>query len=81
MATTLERASFGIQPGGKTNLKFIDPTGIVAGNTLTVTTPPPYSKVMTVSVLKLLPYGSAKVKVLTTSTSGILVLPKGSTVA
>ena len=52
---------------------------IAVGDTLTITTPK--AQVMTAQVTQFLPYGSLKAKVLTTTTSGILVLPKGSTVA
>lgn len=79
MATTLERASFANQPRGTINLKLDAPGVIAVGDTLTITTPK--AQVMTAQVTQFLPYGSLKAKVLTTTTSGILVLPKGSTVA
>jgi hypothetical protein len=81
MATTLERASFANQPGMRVNLKLNAMGTIAVGDTLTVTTLPPYSKVMTCIVRKFLPFGSLKASVLTTAVSGILILPKGSSVA
>lgn len=81
MATTLERASFANQLGAHINLKFDNPAGIAAGQTLTVTTPPLNgAKAITMFVEKLLPFGSASGMVLSIPVSGVLLLPKGSAV-
>jgi hypothetical protein len=80
MATTLERASFAAPLGGYVNLKFDVPTGIAAGQTLTVTKPD--GSTLTGLVKKLLPYGSAQIQVTACSKySGTQLLPKGSAVA
>jgi hypothetical protein len=80
MATTLERDSFAAPIGAVIQLKFDNPTGIAAGNTLTVTKPDGTTLAGTVTML--LPYGSAKVRVTACSKpSGMLRLPKGSAVA
>jgi hypothetical protein len=80
MATTLERASFAAPIGAVMRMKFDNPAGIAAGNTLTITLPD--GSTLAGNVTKLLPYGAAKMRVTTCSRlSGLLLIPKGSTVA
>ena len=80
MATTLERASFSSPLNGWIKVKFDNATGIAAGNTLTFTKAD--GAILTGTVQKLLPYGSAYVNVATVNRpSGILLLPKGTAVA
>jgi hypothetical protein len=80
MATTLERASFANQPGGRVNLTLVS-TGIIAvGDTLTVTTPSGATLAGTVRKF----IGSTGLKLGVTQVSkpsGLLLLPKGSSVA
>lgn len=82
MATTLERATFANQVGAHINLKVLAIGTIAVGNTLTITTTPlTGSKIATVIVEKLLPFGSLGARVVTTPVSGILLFPLGSGVA
>ena len=77
--TTLERASFSNQPGGKANLKLVDLTGVAVGDTMTVTTA---NGAVTGTVLKFIGGAGLKWKVSSMNRpSGTLVLPKGSPVA
>ena len=77
--TTLERASFSNQPGGKANLKLNDLTGVAVGDTMTVTTA---QGAVTGTVLKFIGGAGLKWKVTSMNRpSGTLVLPKGSPVA
>lgn len=79
MATTLERASFAHPVGGYINLKFDVATGIIAGQTLTITKPD--GTTITGNVMQLLPLGQARLKVTSCSKpSGMNLIPKGSAV-
>jgi hypothetical protein len=80
MATTLERASFGNPISGWIKVKFDNPAGIAAGNTLTFTKAD--GAILTGTVTRLLSSSSAYVNVLTSNRpSGVLLLPKGTAVA
>ena len=83
MATTgtfLERASFANQAGGRVNLKLVSTAGVAVGDTMTVTKPD--GSTLTGTVKKFI--GSTGVKLgvtVVSKPSGLLLLPKGSTVA
>ena len=80
MATTLERASFGNQAGGRVLLTLVS-TGVIAvGDTLTVTAPGGYT--LAGAVKKFIGANQLKLGVTAVSKpSGLLLLPKGSPVA
>jgi hypothetical protein len=78
--TTLERASFANQAGGRVNLTLVTTAGVAVGDTMTVTKPD--GSTLTGQVKKFI--GSTGLKLGVTSVSkpsGLLLLPKGSTVA
>ena len=77
--TTLERASFSNQPGGRVNLTLVSTAGVAVGDTMTVTTA---QGAVTGVVKKFI--GSTGLKLGVTSMtrpSGTLILPKNSPVA
>jgi hypothetical protein len=78
--TALERASFANQAGGRVNLTLATTAGVAVGDTMTVTKPD--GSTLTGTVKKFI--GSTGLKLGVTSVSkpsGLLLLPKGSTVA
>ena len=77
--TTLERASFSVQPGNKTNLKLVSLTGITVGQVMTITT---NNGTMTGTVKKFIGSTSLKLGDLTFNRpSSFLLLPKGFPIA
>lgn len=78
--TALKRASFANQAGGRINLQLVSLAGVVAGDTMTVTKPD--GSTLTGTVRKFIGDNSLKLAVTVVSKpSGLLLLPKGSTVA
>ena len=78
--TTLSRPSFANQAIGRVNLKLVTTAGVVVGDSMTVTKPDGSSMVGTVT--KFIGSTGLKLKVVSVSKpSGLLLLPKGSTVA
>jgi hypothetical protein len=76
----LSRASFAAPLQGYIKLKFDNPAGIILGDELTVTKPD--GTTLTGLITQLLPFGRATFQVGACSkVSGMLLLPKGSTVA
>jgi hypothetical protein len=78
--TTLERASFANQAGGRVNLTLVSTVGVAVGDTMTVTKSD--GSTLTGTVKKFI--GSTGLKLGVTQVSkpsGLLLLPKGSTVA
>ena len=79
MATTLERASFANLKYGRCNIKVVDPTGIVVGQVMTITT---NNGAMTGTVKKFIGSTSLKLGDLTFNRpSSFLLLPKGFPIA
>ena len=77
--TTLARASFANQPLGRVNLKLASTTGVAVGDSMTVTKPD--GSTLTGTVRKFIGSTSLKLGVVSASKpSGLLLLPKGSTV-
>ena len=84
MATTLERAAFANQPGGRVLLTLVSTGTIAVGDTLTVTVGSGQSAGATLAgtVKKFIGANMLKLGVTTVSKpSGLLLLPKGSAVA
>jgi hypothetical protein len=84
MATTLERASFANQAGGRVNLTLVSTAGINVGDTMTVTVGSGQSAgaTLTGTVKKFI--GSTGIKLgvtVVSKPSGLLLLPKGSPIA
>jgi hypothetical protein len=83
MATTgtaLECASFANQAGGRVNLTLVSTAGVAVGDTMTVTTPSGATLAGTVKKF----IGSTGLKLgvtVVSKPSGLLLLPKGSTIA
>jgi hypothetical protein len=78
--TALARASFANQAGGRVNLKLVTTAGVAVGDTMTVTKPD--GSTLTGVVKKFIGTTSLKLSVTAASKpSGLLLLPKGSTVA
>jgi hypothetical protein len=78
--TTLKRASFANQAGGRINLQLVSLTGVAAGDTMTVTKPDGSTLVGVVK--KFIGDNSLKLSVtLVSKPSGLLLLPKGCAVS
>ena len=78
--TALERASFAAPIGMRVNLTLVSTAGVAVGDTMTVTKPD--GSTLTGLVRKFI--GSTSLKLAVTGSSkpsGLLLLPKGSTVA
>ena len=78
--TFLERAAFGNQAGGRVNLTLVTTAGVAVGDTMTITVPGGATLAGTVKKF----IGSTGLKLgvtVVSKPSGLLLLPKGSSIS